>query len=68
MNTPGFTAEASLNRTRESYRPTAGTATESGKVLPQGYYVRQTGDGFDIVICEPGYGCTVFHHKNITLF
>jgi hypothetical protein len=45
MNMPGFTAEASLGKTRDSYVFTSGVPTETGSVLPQCELIWDTSQG-----------------------
>ena len=64
MTIPGFAAEASLGKTRASYNLTPGAPAETGRVLPQGYIVRQSGDGVDIIYCEAGI-CITNHVRTV---
>ncbi len=54
MTTPGFTAEASLGKTRERYILTSGTAVETESVLPQ-YYGGATDLPIKEVFCIGGH-------------
>jgi hypothetical protein len=64
MTIPGFAADASLGNTAESYVLTPGAPAETGQVLPQGYTIRQAGDGVDITYCEAGI-CINHHVKTV---
>lgn len=71
MGIPGFTAEASLGKIKGSYALTSEAPAETGKILPQGTLVRQTGDGVDIIHCydEGGFsGCWTQHIRLDQLF
>jgi hypothetical protein len=53
MNTPGFTAEASLGRSEDGYTLDAHRAETTGAVVPQIYcQCRWTPEGF-VCICFP---------------
>jgi hypothetical protein len=47
MNIPGFTAEASLGKTRDRYILASGTSVDAGGVLPQFY--RRFGNYIEII-------------------
>jgi len=68
MKIPGFTAQASLGKTKEHYDLTSGTTVAAGKIVPQGFINTPNGD---LVYCynEGGFsGCfTVMHHHAYTL-
>jgi hypothetical protein len=64
MRLPEFTAEASLGKISEDYVLSLGAKEEAGRVLPQGYYVRQSRDGVDIVYCEAGI-CISHHVRTV---
>lgn len=62
MTIPGFTAEASLRKMRESYRLTSKTQAETERVLPQGYHLAPiTGIGgilgWQLIYCDVAGGC-----------
>jgi hypothetical protein len=59
MNTPGFTAEASLDRMSENYVFSSNHASETGRVMPQ-LFVRwwECGEG----------GCPVFNCSEFGCF
>ncbi len=56
MTTPGFTAEASLDKTRESYFLAPGAPGQSGGVVPQ--FFQRVGDYLYITYCDDGYCLT----------
>lgn len=64
MRLPEFTAEASLGKKSEHFVLSSRSEAEAGRVLPQGYYVRQSGDGVDIVYCEAGI-CISHHVRTV---
>lgn len=65
MSIPGFTAEASLGKIRESYALTLGLTAETGKVLPQLFCLPDEG-GTTCYQCwdEGGFsGCISFRSR-----
>ncbi|HXN74642.1 MAG TPA: hypothetical protein VN861_19000 [Candidatus Acidoferrales bacterium] len=64
MNTPGFTAEASLDNRNSRYDLTLEHSAEAGRVLPQGLNCRSDEGGITCTFCwdEGGFsGC--FSHR-----
>jgi hypothetical protein len=71
MNTPGFTAEASLGNRNERYALTLEHSAEGGKVLPQGLNCRSDDFGTTCTFCwdEGGFsGCFSHRLPRLTMF
>ncbi|GEM_PF-4915132 len=70
MSMPGFTAETSLGKMKDSYVLTLKLATESGKVLPQ-LFCRSDEGGTTCFQCwdEGGFsGCISFRTPRFVAF
>jgi hypothetical protein len=70
MITPGFTAESSLGKTKDSYALTLNHAAASGRVVPQLFCLPNEG-GTTCYQCwnEGGFsGCYSFRIRHFTLF
>lgn len=68
MSMPGFTAETSLGKMRDSYVLTTEARAETGRVLPQGFHVTPNGD---LIFCynEGGIsGCFTIHRHVYTAY